>query len=74
MGISDFNKVYSLQDLARGNVMFIATGVTEGSFLEGVRYTGRGALTHSVVMRSETGTIRDIRTKHHFDQKPRFGW
>lgn len=74
MGISDFNKVYSLQDLARGNVMFIATGVTEGSFLEGVRYTGRGAMTHSVVMRSETGTIRDIRTKHHFDQKPRFGW
>jgi len=74
MGISDTKKVYRLEDLARGNVMFIATGVTNGSYLSGVRYFGGGAHTHSVVMRSETGTIRDIRAKHHFDKKPRYGW
>ena len=74
MGITDYDRIYHLTDLAKGHVMFIATGVTRGSLVDGVQYTGRGALTHSVVMRSETGTIREIRTKHHFDQKPRYGW
>jgi fructose-1,6-bisphosphatase II len=74
MGISDLNKVYTLEDLASGNVMFVATGVTNGSFLNGVRYFGGGAHTHSIVMRSETGTIREIRAKHMFDRKPRYGW
>lgn len=74
MGISDENKVYQLDDLARGNVMFIATGVTQGSYLNGVRYFGGGAHTHSIVMRSETGTIREIHTQHHFHSKPRYGW
>ncbi len=74
MGISDLNKVYQLDDLARGNVMFIATGVTNGSFLRGVRFNGSGAVTHSIVMRSESGTIREIHTKHHFAYKPRHGW
>lgn len=74
MGISDPEKVYGLTDLARGNVMFIATGVTNGSFLRGVRFHGAGAMTHSVVMRSETGTIREIKARHHFDRKPRYGW
>jgi fructose-1,6-bisphosphatase class II len=74
MGIDDFNKVYGLGELAKGNVMFVATGVTNGSFLSGVRYFGGGAHTHSIIMRSETGTIREIRAKHHFDRKPRYGW
>lgn len=70
MGITDKNRVYQLNELARGHVMFVATGVTNGSFLSGVRYFGGGAHTHSVVMRSESGTIREIRAKHHFDRKP----
>ncbi|NBQ54152.1 MAG: class II fructose-bisphosphatase [Proteobacteria bacterium] len=74
MGITDENKVYGLTDLAKGNVMFVATGVTNGSFLSGVRYFGGGAHTHSIIMRSETGTIREIRAKHQFDRKPRYGW
>ncbi len=74
MGITDFNRIYQLNDLARGNVMFVATGVTDGSFLKGVRLSSRGAVTHSIVMRSETMTIRDIKSRHHFDSKPRFGW
>ena len=74
MGIDDEEKVYGLEGLAKGNVMFIATGVTNGSYLDGVRYFGGGAHTHSVVMRSETGTVRDIRATHQFDTKPRYGW
>lgn len=74
MGIEDENRVYGLKDLAKGNVMFIATGITHGSFLSGVRYTSRGAHTHSVVMRSETGTVREIRANHHFAKKPNYGW
>ncbi|MBI4403309.1 MAG: class II fructose-bisphosphatase [Deltaproteobacteria bacterium] len=74
MGIKDENRVYGLEDLAHGNVMFIATGITNGSYLSGVRYFGGGAWTHSTVMRSETGTIRDIRAIHHFEHKPRYGW
>lgn len=74
MGITDFNKVYHLDDLAKGNVMFVATGVTNGSFLRGVRFTSSGAVTHSIVMRSESGTIREIHTRHHFASKPRYGF
>ncbi len=74
MGITDENRVYTIEDLARGNVMFIATGITNGSYLQGVRYFGGGAHTHSIVMRSETGTIREIHTDHHFSKKPRYGW
>lgn len=71
MGISDFNRVYSLDDMAYGpNVMFAATGVTDGAMLKGVhRYVG-GATTHSVVMRSKTGTIRRIEATHNFTKKP----
>lgn len=74
MGIQDPKRIYCLEDLAGGDVMFVATGVTNGSYLSGVRYYGGGAHTHSVVMRSETGTIREIQARHHFDRKPRYGW
>ncbi len=73
MGIEDFNRVYRLEDLARGNVMFCATGVTQGPFLNGVRFVKGGAQTHSIVMRSETGTIRHIEAEHYFETKPSYG-
>ncbi|MBI3543137.1 MAG: class II fructose-bisphosphatase [Deltaproteobacteria bacterium] len=72
MGVADPNRIFRINELASGNVMFCATGVTTGTFLDGVRFTGGGALTHSVVMRSESGTIRHIEAEHHFDLKPRF--
>lgn len=72
MGVDDINRVFQINDLARGNLMFVATGVTSGNFLDGVKFKPWGALTHSVVMRSESGTIRDIRAEHHFDKKPRY--
>jgi len=74
MGIEDVEKVFELEELAKGDVMFAATGVTSGDFLRGVRYTGDGAFTHSVVMRSATGTVRYIESRHYFDRKPNFGW
>jgi fructose-1,6-bisphosphatase class II len=66
MGIKDLEKIYNITDLASGNVLFCATGVTQGTFLNGIRYFAGGAHSHSVVMRSETGTIRYIQTEHHF--------
>jgi fructose-1,6-bisphosphatase II / sedoheptulose-1,7-bisphosphatase len=70
MGVKDHHKVYALAELAQGNVMFAATGVTGGAFLKGVRFFGGGAATHSVVMRSKTGTVRFIEADHDFDRKP----
>jgi fructose-1,6-bisphosphatase class II len=72
MGIDDINRIFKINDLARGNVMFCATGVTDGNFLDGVRFKSWGCTTHSLVMRSESGTIRHIRAEHHFDKKPRY--
>lgn len=73
MGVTDGNKVYQLHELASGeDVMFAATGVTRGDFLNGVRFFGGGASTHSVVMRAKTGTVRMIEAVHHFDRKPRY--
>jgi fructose-1,6-bisphosphatase class II len=72
MGITDLSKIYSIEELASGNVMFVATGVTTGTFLDGVRFKPWGATTHSLVMRSQSGTIRRIVAEHHFDTKPRY--
>jgi fructose-1,6-bisphosphatase II len=72
MGISDINKVFQIHELAKGNLMFCATGVTTGNFLDGVIFKSWGCYTHSIVMRSESGTIRHIRAEHHFDKKPRY--
>lgn len=70
MGVKDLNKKYTLNELASGHVMFCATGVTDGPFLKGVKvYPGRKARTHSVVMRSQTGTIRNVETYHDFSVK-----
>jgi len=72
MGITDINKVYKIDELAHGHLMFAATGVTNGDFLKGVRYFGGGASTHSLVMRSLSGTVRYIEAVHHFDTKPKY--
>jgi fructose-1,6-bisphosphatase class II len=72
MGIDDINRVFKIDELAKGNLMFCATGVTTGNFLDGVIFKPWGCLTHSIVMRSESGTVRDIRAEHHFDKKPRY--
>jgi fructose-1,6-bisphosphatase II / sedoheptulose-1,7-bisphosphatase len=69
MGIDDFERVYALEDLARGNVIFAATGVTDGSMLSGVHREGGVATTETVVMRSSSGTVRWIKTRHDFDHK-----
>lgn len=66
MGIEDLDRKYSLHEMAAGDVMFAATGVTDGSMLKGVRKTPTGAFTHSVVMRSKTGTIRYVEAHHRF--------
>ena len=70
MGIREIEKIYRLEELARGNVMFAATGVTNGDFLKGVRYFPGGAKTHSMVMRSTTGTVRFIEATHNFKVRP----
>jgi fructose-1,6-bisphosphatase II len=73
MGITDADRVHGNEDLARGDVMFAATGVTDGFLLRGVRFTGTGAETHSIVMRSRSGTVRFIRARHHFHHRPDYG-
>ena len=69
MGIANLSRVYGLADMARGDVMFAATGVTDGSMLKGVRRFPGGATTHSIVMRSKTGTVRVIEAHHNFTRK-----
>lgn len=64
LGITDFNRKYELSDLARGDVIFAATGVTDGSMLDGVRFLPTGHTTHTLVMRSSTGTVRWIKAEH----------
>ena len=69
MGITDPDRVYNIDELARGNVMFCATGVTTGTFLDGVKFYGGRARTHSVVMRSQSGTVRYITAEHDLTRK-----
>ena len=68
-GIEDLDRKYGLMDLAGGDVMFAATGVTNGSMLRGVRRFSGGAYTHSIIMRSKTGTVRTIEAHHDFSRK-----
>jgi fructose-1,6-bisphosphatase II len=63
----DINQVLTLEDLVRGDdCMFAASGVTTGEMLQGVQYVAGGAISESLVMRSRSGTIRRIRTEHHW--------
>jgi len=68
-GIKDYDRKYSLHELASGDVLFAATGVTDGSMLRGVRRFHGGATTHSVVMRSKSGTVRYVEAHHNFERK-----
>lgn len=71
LGIKDIDQVFKLSDLVRGkDVMFAATGVTDGDLLRGVRFFGGGAKTYSVVMRARSGTVRFIEATHYFDRRP----
>ena len=69
MGITELDRVYDLHDLAAGDVMFAATGVTDGTMLRGVRRFEGGVITHSIMMRSKTGTVRLIETEHYIARK-----
>ncbi|HQZ88674.1 MAG TPA: class II fructose-bisphosphatase [Thermomicrobiales bacterium] len=65
----DTTKVFGMDDLVSSdNVFFSATGITDGELLQGVHYTGRGATTESLVMRSRSGTIRRIAASHRLDK------
>ncbi|WP_449474201.1 class II fructose-bisphosphatase [Sphingobium chungangianum] len=69
-GITDLDKVYDLKELAKGDCIFAATGVTDGSLLAGVKRLPGGKLTtDSVVMRASTGTVRWVKGDHHLDRK-----
>ena len=69
MGVTDPNRKYHIMDMAKGDVMFAATGVTTGAMLRGVRRFGDGAITHSVIMRSKSGTVRYVEAHHNFATK-----
>ncbi len=72
LGITDLDRKYGLEELARGEVMLAATGVTSGPMLRGVRRFPGGAVTHSMIMRSKSGTVRVIEATHNFNRKTGF--
>ena len=67
-GIEDLNAKWDVGQMVRGDVMFAATGITDGHLLKGVRFHKGGAISHSMVMRSMTGTIRTLTARHDFDR------
>ncbi len=70
MGITDIHKVLTIDDLVKGDdAFFAATAITQGDLLNGVRYFGGGARTHSIVMRYKTGTVRFVDAIHKFERK-----
>jgi len=71
-GLTDLDRKYDLLALAHGDVMFAATGVTDGTMLKGVRRFHAGATTHSMVMRSKSGTSRQIDARHQLSKLSRY--
>lgn len=70
-GITDFDKIYTMNELAKpNNVIFAATGVTDGTMLQGVHRYPNAAKTYSIAMRSKSGTVRRIEASHDFTRKP----
>ena len=69
-GVEDLNRIYQLDELAKGDVIFAATGVTNGSLLDGVQRRKDKITTESVVMRASTGTVRWVRGEHRPDHEP----
>ena len=72
MGVTNIKKKFQIEELAAGDVMFAATGVTDGDYLRGVHFFPGGATTQSVVMRSKTKTVRVINATHYFEHKPNY--
>ena len=73
LGIADVNKVLTLEDMVKSeDVIFVATGITDGDLLKGVRFYPDRATTHTVVMRGQTGTVRFIEAHHYFKKKPKY--
>jgi fructose-1,6-bisphosphatase II / sedoheptulose-1,7-bisphosphatase len=64
MGVTDPKAIYRAEDLARGDVLFAATGVTDGNMLAGVKFTKNYIETHTIVMRSSSRTVREIIARH----------
>ncbi|WP_416355511.1 class II fructose-bisphosphatase [Aureimonas phyllosphaerae] len=64
LGLTDPERIYKLSDMVRGEVIFAASGVTDGNLLDGVRFYASRTVTHSLVMDSRNGTLRDMRTRH----------
>ena len=69
---TDVNRVFAIDDLAHGDIVFAATGVTSGDMLRGVRFFAGGCDTHSLVMRATSGTVRFIEAQHNFRRKPNY--
>ncbi len=69
MGVSDPAKVYSMNDMASGEVFFSATGVTDGNMLSGVKFAQNYIQTETIVMRSSSGTVREIKARHQDMEK-----
>jgi fructose-1,6-bisphosphatase II / sedoheptulose-1,7-bisphosphatase len=69
MGITDPSRIYDAAEMAAGDVMFAATGITSGQMLGGVKRGAHGATTYSIVMRSKSGTVRYIEAHHNFQKK-----
>ena len=69
----DLDAVLSTEDLVSGECYFVASGITDGQLLRGVRYGSGGATTHSLVMRSRSGTIRTIEAEHQFHKLNTYG-
>jgi fructose-1,6-bisphosphatase II / sedoheptulose-1,7-bisphosphatase len=69
MGVTDVNKKYDMTEMARGDVLFAATGVTDGNLLSGVKFGRNSITTHTVVMRSSSGTVRWIKAEHQDPDK-----
>jgi fructose-1,6-bisphosphatase II len=64
-------QVLRVDDIVRGeSTMFAATGITGSDVLPGVQFIPGGAITHSIIMRSQSGTVRQITARHRFDRKP----
>ncbi|MEE8075667.1 MAG: class II fructose-bisphosphatase [Candidatus Binatia bacterium] len=72
MGVKDIKKKYTIEEIAGGEVMFAATGVTDGDYLKGIHFSAGGATSQSIVMRSKTHTIRVVNATHYFAFKPGF--
>ena len=73
MGINNTNKIFNISDLVQGeDAIFSVTGITDGELLNGVRYNGGQAETHSIVMRSKTKTVRQIKATHKIEHKPSY--